>query len=527
MEFEDALTLLGVDPTVDDVALRRAYLRAVRRHPPERDAEGFRSVREAYEQLQREMPYRRCSHDAADASDTDAAASPPQSQSQSPPQSQSQSPPQSQSQSPPQSQSQSPPQSQSQSPPQSQSPTPTPEERAQLDASAALSERLESLEPGSEESIAACREAIAESPREAELRWSLIEQLEYAERHAEAEAEQERAHRAKLDGFFSSLLYGAPHRLHAEELERAAEEPELAGAVAAAYVARDQPVRAGKLFTRLIEQDHGAVVGSLDLGACLRALLRLIALGHWKTAERLHAALQRWTENASVADRRFEGLWAAHWLLATELLAVRERVGDELVRAMANALAHDEPSQHAVELTLLRDSSARRARRVLKVLEADAPSLQLIFGASLTPPARAPLFGSLGRFGSLLPIIGVVLASNIARVCVTERTPVHTAPPIVATAFDAGPVATSPSPIALAERGGSVELSLVLRRAFIGLAEQRCDDALAALGEAQALVPDAAPDSELRRAVDLTRERVDAWCLPDGAPRVSLPGEVR
>ncbi|HWA78242.1 MAG TPA: J domain-containing protein [Polyangiaceae bacterium] len=49
-----ALELLGVGQLegVSREELRRAYLRAVKAHPPERDADGFREVREAYELLQ-------------------------------------------------------------------------------------------------------------------------------------------------------------------------------------------------------------------------------------------------------------------------------------------------------------------------------------------------------------------------------------------------------------------------------------------------------------------------------------------
>ena len=44
-------TVLGLDDTVDDAGVRAAYLTALRRSPPDRDPEGFRRVREAYEAL--------------------------------------------------------------------------------------------------------------------------------------------------------------------------------------------------------------------------------------------------------------------------------------------------------------------------------------------------------------------------------------------------------------------------------------------------------------------------------------------
>jgi len=51
MTCEEARALLGVEPDVSAEQLRRAYLRAVRRHPPEGDPVAFQRVRAAYELL--------------------------------------------------------------------------------------------------------------------------------------------------------------------------------------------------------------------------------------------------------------------------------------------------------------------------------------------------------------------------------------------------------------------------------------------------------------------------------------------
>ena len=49
MTLNEARELLGVDERADARAIRRAYLRAVKQHPPERDPEGFAQVRDAFE----------------------------------------------------------------------------------------------------------------------------------------------------------------------------------------------------------------------------------------------------------------------------------------------------------------------------------------------------------------------------------------------------------------------------------------------------------------------------------------------
>lgn len=50
-EAMNPFTVLGVEETADDEAVRAAYLAAVRKSPPDRDPEGFRRIREAYEAL--------------------------------------------------------------------------------------------------------------------------------------------------------------------------------------------------------------------------------------------------------------------------------------------------------------------------------------------------------------------------------------------------------------------------------------------------------------------------------------------
>ena len=47
----DPFVVLGIEETADDAAVRAAYLRALRTSPPDRDPEGFRRIRAAYEAL--------------------------------------------------------------------------------------------------------------------------------------------------------------------------------------------------------------------------------------------------------------------------------------------------------------------------------------------------------------------------------------------------------------------------------------------------------------------------------------------
>jgi curved DNA-binding protein CbpA len=56
MSEDEARAELGLLVDADAAAIKRAYLRAVRAHPPERDPEGFARVREAFELLSAPTP---------------------------------------------------------------------------------------------------------------------------------------------------------------------------------------------------------------------------------------------------------------------------------------------------------------------------------------------------------------------------------------------------------------------------------------------------------------------------------------
>jgi curved DNA-binding protein CbpA len=48
---EDPYVVLGIGADADEGQIRQRYLQLVREHPPERDPQGFASVRAAYDQV--------------------------------------------------------------------------------------------------------------------------------------------------------------------------------------------------------------------------------------------------------------------------------------------------------------------------------------------------------------------------------------------------------------------------------------------------------------------------------------------
>ncbi len=58
MDLEEALRQLNLSRDVDAESAKRAYLRLVKQHRPERDPEGFRRVRDAYEIVEACLSFR-------------------------------------------------------------------------------------------------------------------------------------------------------------------------------------------------------------------------------------------------------------------------------------------------------------------------------------------------------------------------------------------------------------------------------------------------------------------------------------
>lgn len=368
MTHDEAQKLLGVDGSETDRELRRAYLRAVKRHPPERDGEQFARVREAYELLR------------------DGACHAPAPPVRVP------------------------------------IPVPAPVAEPEPEPEPDLEAELEGLEPGSDAAVEKSRELVERFPRSAAAHWSLEEQLDLGDREPEAVDALHDAHRAGLDGFLESLLWRAPERVSDAELLAA--EASLGGAVrtriAAAWCARGRPVRASRLLRRQLEAARLEDETPPYAATVVEVVFELLSRGRFKSARRLEASFRAWLAHSGPGwlDSRSGGLWA----LACELLRVEPELDPELVTAMARDLAWagEDAAPSMDEVVIYRASRRRRAKQAVPVLARHAPNLHRLFAELLAPPRAASTGSGKASWGW---IVLVVLGINAARVCTKVETP--------------------------------------------------------------------------------------------------------
>jgi hypothetical protein len=77
MLAERDLELLGLSGTPSEADVRRAYLRQVKLHSPERDPDGFKAVREAFERLKQQLQVQRWLAESASSDDGEEESSAP------------------------------------------------------------------------------------------------------------------------------------------------------------------------------------------------------------------------------------------------------------------------------------------------------------------------------------------------------------------------------------------------------------------------------------------------------------------
>ncbi|MCC6526808.1 MAG: hypothetical protein IT373_29435 [Polyangiaceae bacterium] len=344
MTFDEALRELGIDAGADAPSVRRAYLRAARRHSPERDPEGFLRVRQALECVSAELGSGQSSGRPArpepDGAEPPADALEPSAV----------------------------------------------EARAAdtADDAAAPPPRVES-----EERIAAGRRAARARPDSADAWEELVDALESAGHTDEAAQALCDAERAGAPGFAERILYDVPERASPELLCRAerATSPWLRLAAAAALRQRGETVRAAKILTGLLaDADDGSLPPPVVWGY-LDTLQALLAAREHDAALGLRDGLAR--EFAPGSELAVLAPHAERWALANELLAVYPFVPPPLWSPLLAPLAARPQGPAEREVRAFAAERPLVAAHLAHELEHRAPALFATFGAALAPPEPA------------------------------------------------------------------------------------------------------------------------------------------
>lgn len=333
-----ARELLGIEHDASPLSVKRAYLRQVKKHRPERDPEGFQRVRAAYERLRADdgevpagSPIRvsKRQDDAPTRTLLQRAAAPP----------------------------------------------------APTDPAAPFFERARKLRRGDPGAIDIWREAVSAVPDSRLVRSELYAALMACEREDEAAESLLDAIRAGVDGFERLLVMGHGEVAPDDVLERAAEADELRPRVLEAWVRRQDWHQAGEVARRELERalaDPGVRVSIED---CIRSLLGLAKVGAKPEAVELARIIERYVTHAP-KELHGSGM-SAHWVLAFELAESLSWLKPDVRKALAIALLTEDVAAGRGDLAaLLRERPKERTHIVER-----APLMAALFEVS-APPRR-------------------------------------------------------------------------------------------------------------------------------------------
>lgn len=349
MTADEARELLGVEPGADSRAVRKAYLRLLKRHKPETDPEGFQRLREAFELAQR----------LAEAEPHSAIPTTPSVEPLPPPHTE-----------------------------------PSPPRPAQV-----FWHRLQVAGNDGEAARHVLVEAIATCPDEPEFFLELAE-MHAARGHVDATVEvlQAGARQGHVECAVE-LLHWRPAAIGPEALERFAPELHF-GDAARGYISLDQPERAFEL-TRdaLLPERWLRESFAYDLVAAFDVALALMDAGSrdvGQTAERQQAdaasrELGRRLGKQTLAAARESGTALAagraggvRWSITTELLALTPALPRGIEQAVVTSILR----ATAFPYRFAWEALERAERRAIDArLEREAPMLhQFLTSVGAAPP---------------------------------------------------------------------------------------------------------------------------------------------
>ena len=377
LTLDEARELLGVDGDADERALRRAYLRAVKAHPPERDPEGFARVREAREICLRHLPRDPAAHGLSRAASIQSLERASEHQ---------------------------------------ESPKRSPEEQALLDRcgdrTLSPQQRLESAE-----------QALASMPNEPSAFWVKYAALVGLARQEEALAWLRQGQAKGVDGCLAQIAFDQPLALDDDDVSALLTLTPFPLGLARSLARRAPGDAVGILIEAMEAQAAGDSRGYWA-GAALEVILELLAAGDVQAAMHLHARLRLHIEQ--VGPQVSGGPRGALWLLVRELMDLPSGLTSGLRTRLAQAVlaVYDDPQ--------MRPASARLRvygainPRAAEQLRSAAPNLYaLVMGQKKALRPRSKWFTyDVQRISTLVVIVvGMFAAHNISDCCARQSRP--------------------------------------------------------------------------------------------------------
>ncbi|MEO0321496.1 MAG: J domain-containing protein [Myxococcota bacterium] len=355
MNLLEAREFLGVTAEDDAKAVRRAYLRLLKKHKPESDPEGFQRLREAFELAKRGVGFvpKPLPAELASLLGGEGAALAPAATE--------------------------------------------PAETAPSDPLDGLKRSIERIEDLATR-VAVARDAVAEFPDRPDAHWMLFWLLD----EAADDASLLEAARAAADRGFVELLVEVHHmglRLAPEDHVRVAERLEHTEPLAAvALLAKKEPQRAEALFHAAIERAD-AKGDTVHHYHALDALFGLFATGSSVGPK----AYARYREHltATGTERQLQGTQVLRFLLLRELAGLPESFPPAVLGPLAEAarsLGHDDQARAALRRLAAEDRD--QAKRAAAGLRSRAKQLAGLFAQDLVRPIDAQLDASERLYGN-------------------------------------------------------------------------------------------------------------------------------
>jgi hypothetical protein len=397
--FEEGLRVLSVDRQSTPEQARRAYLRLVKQHKPDRDPEGFKRVREAYECVSTILGF----IEQAEAGSVTAPAAEANGE---------------------------------------RAVETGAQEAASNEEVVAEADGAEPaqalLEPyltriaalprndGGRGAIAIWKEAVRDHPDSVSARHYLYESYRTLRWRPEAAEVALEGYEHGMEFFAHQLLAFHAKQAPPELMDRAASRPELRALLPLAHVERGELAKAAEVMEALLKEACGRDETAYVIPVVALQIIAFTASGgEARLARRLIVAFGELLANAPSEARLIPGPLAARWAILREAHRLREKLPEAVFAAMAEATVPDRTEAALQHLLSWASDHSYRAPRIVKLLQTESPELHGAFGPHLSPVPQRTLVSRRSGWHLIWPGI---LAMQIIRFCTMafEQPKAHT-----------------------------------------------------------------------------------------------------